>query len=455
MQSRAVIYARQSQDRSGERAAVDRQVADCEAKCAERGWTVVDKVVDNDMSAYSGKRRPGYLQVLEMLRSGVVTHVVVWHIDRLARNTKELEVVVDICEGTGGVVSAVTGDIDLSNDVGRLVARILGAVARAEVERKSARQLRANRQRAEAGEAFFSTRPVGYERVDGEVLVVAAEAEALRYAAARVLAGATLAGVCRELDARDSTSIYGAPWRVTSLRRALLNPRYSGRVVYKGEFIREGIWPAILDADTQQRVKEVLSDPVRRMQQGVELKHLLSGILRCGVCDGRLYSGAGKTAKVYRCRSMHLQRSLAEVDLVVTEAVLARLRRPDAAKLLNPDVDLAALRSEADEMCRRRDALAQMLTAGIMTAEAVRGAAEELTCRIQAAESQIGSALTRTPVTNLAEAPDVRAAWHALTVRVQRDVVDLLCELTLLPVGKGARFSPDQVRIQWRGGSDE
>ena len=45
-----------------------------------------------------------------------------------------------------GIVHA-TGDVDLATDNGRLFARIKGAVARSEVERKSARQRAAGEQR--------------------------------------------------------------------------------------------------------------------------------------------------------------------------------------------------------------------------------------------------------------------------------------------------------------------
>ena len=58
------------------------------------------------------------------------------------------------------------GDADLSTDNGRLFARIKGAVARAEVERKSARQKRANKQRAKDGRPGRSTMPFGYRKGD-------------------------------------------------------------------------------------------------------------------------------------------------------------------------------------------------------------------------------------------------------------------------------------------------
>jgi DNA invertase Pin-like site-specific DNA recombinase len=43
-------------------------------------------------------------------------------------------------------LATVAGDVDLSTDNGRLIARITGAVTRSEVERKSARQKRAAQQ---------------------------------------------------------------------------------------------------------------------------------------------------------------------------------------------------------------------------------------------------------------------------------------------------------------------
>ncbi len=55
---RAGIYTRISWDPDGQRAGVERQRADCEALCADRGWEIAHYFEDNDLSAYSGKRRP-------------------------------------------------------------------------------------------------------------------------------------------------------------------------------------------------------------------------------------------------------------------------------------------------------------------------------------------------------------------------------------------------------------
>ncbi len=148
---RAAIYVRQSKDIAGIGAAVDRQRQNCERLCDERGWIVVDTLTDNDLSASSGRVRPGYERLLAMVDAGDLDVIVCWHVDRLTRRVIDLEDVITRCERAGTKVATVSGDLDLSTDAGRLVGRILASVARGEVERKSARQKRAALQSAEAG----------------------------------------------------------------------------------------------------------------------------------------------------------------------------------------------------------------------------------------------------------------------------------------------------------------
>lgn len=457
MTLRAVIYARQSLDRSGEGAAVERQIADCRRLAEQRGWTIADVITDNDLSASTGKPRPGYQRVLAAIRASAVDVVIVWHVDRLTRRLVDLEEVIALCEQTGARLATVTGDLDLSTDTGRMLARILASVARGEVERKGARQRRANEQRAAAGQMGWTRRPFGYDRSNGGVVVVEPEAAALRTAADMVLAGGTLAAAARVLDEQGLTTTAGKRWNVTSLRRALLNPRYAGRVTYNGADVATGEWPVILDAATQDRLAEVLRDVRRRVQQGTALRYLLSGLARCGRCDGVLFAspmGAkGKRWMAYRCPACYLARRLDLVDGVVETVVLGRLSRPDAADLLSPAEDVAALRSEVAELHQRRDDLAGLLADGLLSAQVVRDRSTELTRLIQGLHDRIGSALGDSPASQLVTADDVGAVWETMGVRDRRAVVDLMMTVSILPAGKGRPFHPEQVRIEWRSGA--
>ncbi len=54
----AVVYARISKSEAGEHLGVDRQERLCRELAARDGLTVLDVLVDNDVSAYRAKRRP-------------------------------------------------------------------------------------------------------------------------------------------------------------------------------------------------------------------------------------------------------------------------------------------------------------------------------------------------------------------------------------------------------------
>ncbi len=71
--------------------------------------------------------------------------------DRLHRRPVELEEFIALADQHGTALATVSGELDLGTPAGRLVARLLGAVARNEVEQKGARQKRANLQAAQPG----------------------------------------------------------------------------------------------------------------------------------------------------------------------------------------------------------------------------------------------------------------------------------------------------------------
>lgn len=168
--ARAIIYCRISRDREGAGLAVERQREDCEELATQLRLEVVAVYDDNDLSAYSGKPRPGYDQMLEDLRAGKADVVLAWHTDRLHRSPIELEEYIDVCQPRGVATRTVrAGHLDLTTAAGRMIARQLGVQARYEVELKAERQRSKRDQMAAAGEHFGGPRPFGYE-TDGILL---------------------------------------------------------------------------------------------------------------------------------------------------------------------------------------------------------------------------------------------------------------------------------------------
>jgi DNA invertase Pin-like site-specific DNA recombinase len=460
---RAVIYLRQSRDRAGDELAIKRQREDCERLCRERKWTVAEVVPENDTSASSDKPRPQFARVLSMVDAGEVDVVVCWHVDRLVRRLADLEDVITRCEKAGVKLATVSGDLDLSTDAGRLVGRILASVARGEVERKSARQRRAQRQAAEAGKPVkWSHRPFGYE-VD-KTTKMPSEAAAVVSAADQILSGGTLLSIARQWTVAGHTPPQGAArWTTASVRNVLRNPRIAGLSTYDGEIVGRGKWDALVGEETWRAVRAVLDDPSRgNRRRGV--RTLLGGVARCR-CGAPMFGGRNTRGDpAYRCRDMsgqsftrgpHVTRTAAPINGYIRDLVVERLSRPDAVDLLTdparPDVD--ALRAEANTLRARLDQHADDYADGVLDRRQYQRQRERTEAKLADVEARMADAGRESVLGPLVRVGDVRAAWDALDLDRQRAVVQTLMSVTLHSPGRGARsFAPGTVDVAWTGG---
>jgi DNA invertase Pin-like site-specific DNA recombinase len=448
---RAAVYLRQSRDTNSTGLAVARQREDCLKLCRDRGWETVE-YIDNDISASTGRKRPAYERMLKDIQAGNLDAVVAWDLDRLHRRPIELEHFIDLADQHHLALATVSGDTDLGTDNGRLFARIKGAVAKAEVERKSARQRRAQLQAAERGLPAGGPRAFGYER-DG-LTVRESEAKALRNAYASLLAGRSMVGIARDLDAAGFiTARLGRRFNHSAARAVLINPRNAGLRAYRGNIVGPAVWPPIVDEDTWRAAHALLTDSERRRGPGSSArKWLLGGLALCGRCeDGETtvkvtYRGerdaSGEHVRSYRCSSSaHLTREAGFCDWRVTERVIARLSRDDARDLLIDDdrEDLAQLRTEQATLRMRLDQLAEAFSDGALTASQLKKGTERLRARLGDIEARMVH-IDRAPLlADLVTASDVRTAWQGAGLHRQRAVIDLLYVVTLLPRPPGRK----------------
>jgi DNA invertase Pin-like site-specific DNA recombinase len=466
MERRAAIYCRISQDREGAGLGVQRQEADCRALAAAKGWQVVAVHTDNDLSAYTGKPRPGYAALLDQVRAGQVQAVLAWHTDRLHRSPVELEHYIDACEPQGTETHTVkAGPLDLTTAVGRMVARQHGAVARYEVEHMAERQRAARQQAAEQGRFGGGRRPYGYQR-DGMTLVPSEAAEVAR-CSEQVLAGATLGGLAADLNRRERPTSTGGRWTATELRRVLLRPRNAALREHQGVVIGRAGWPPLVDEPTWRAVVAVLTDPARRTNPGRPPRWLLSGIARCGVCGGPMVvtSSAHRRGQprkpAYACRvSKHVVRAVAELDAHVQAVIVARLARPDAVDLLRPRTsadDPVILNAQAEALDQKLKGLAVAYANDDIDAAQLRAGSRRLRERLADVERRLPATVTSSPLEGLAGAPDVADRWLRLGLARQRAVIQALATVVILPVARKGRragwkpgesyFDPASVRI--------
>lgn len=350
---RAVLYLRMSIDKTGERTGLRRQEQACRALALARGWTVVD-VVDDTVSATTTRLsdRPGWQRVVRAIEAGEADLIVAWHLDRVTRSMKDLEFLIDLAVERNIGLATATGDIDLTTDVGRMVARILAAVASAETERHAERLILANDLRVAAGKPQWIRRPFGYE-LDGTLRET--EAAAVRKAYQDVLAGKPLTTVAREWnEAGFRTSAPAAAiaqprvprkngydpsgrWNNVAVRSLLRAPRNMAKSTLYGEVMGAGNWTPIVDEPTWRAMERFLADRERPDSTVGKLATLLSRIATCTVCGGPM--GASKRAKapIYVCQGKkdenasrgHCQLPIAFADGVVVSRLIRQMGDTD------------------------------------------------------------------------------------------------------------------------------
>ena len=459
----AVIYVRQSLDRDGKGAAVDRQLKECRAVAKAHELAVAHEYVDNDVSATKGTR-PAFQQLLTAIKNGTVSSIVVWHTDRLYRRVRDLVELVELAEQHALKIFTVkAGDLDLNNPAGRMLAQMLGAAARYEVEQKGARQIAANVQRANAGVWQFSNRPYGYERKDGKVQIVEAEAAIIRETYDRYLAGDTYYAIIEDLNSREIPTITGKTWTITQLRERLKNPAYAGIRTYKGDIVSQGDWEPVISMETWERFNLTKTRRKTRHDWSNKTKYLLSGLAVCGVCSGRMMArpeyrrkqadGSKPVVMTYQCTTNWcVSRKLEPVDAMVEAEVVNRLSQPDALQLLTPKTDVAPLVKQSQELRERRDDLAALLAEGVLTPAAVRTQSAKLQKQLESLQEQISTAEGGSALSALIRAENITDHWRDnMTFTQRRAIIIAGLTITIHKQKNTRQFDPENVVIAWIG----
>jgi DNA invertase Pin-like site-specific DNA recombinase len=497
--NRAGIYVRLSQGGIG----VEAQAKRCHELADRLGLIVVRVYPDDDRTAaktssrYRG--RPGFAALLGDLRAGELDVVLAWHDDRLLRDGGDLEAYIAACGRAVRTLFVQSGELDVVTASGRMMARIRGAVAQGEVEHMMERLQVSVDDRRSAG-ARHGRRPFGFDRAPGMAGVpikaggqgalaqVPHEARAVGEAYAGILAGRgiyTIAKEWNEAGLRTPGSSVGGshPWTPFSVRRVLLRALNAGLVESKGELVHGGdgqpvrarIDSPIVDETTWRAVRDILTDPGRKVSKGPKPQYLLTGVLVCGVCGSEAWrttksgynGGKAPVTALYMCNGAevrpgtadsrcHQSRDMAKLDAYVEQVVFERLRRPDAvAALTGPAVDVAALVTRRTALEAEMDSFAR--EPGVTPRQLAIVNAPRL-AELASIDEQVTRALSGTGLEDFAGGQDPETVWAGLLIERRRAVVKRLLRVRLVPsrsVPKHDEWQPgdlneNAVEIIWQ-----
>jgi site-specific DNA recombinase len=472
---RAVVLVRISDARDGDTAGVDRQETDCRALAHRLGLDVVAVLVENSTSAFKQRKvtvpgsdrpllrviRPKFRQALDMLWRAEADVLIGYDLDRTVRDPRDLEDLVEVVTlarraGRDVTATSVTGSLRLDTDSDVTMARVMVALANKSSLDTARRVARKRQEQAEEGRPGGGPRAYGWQGSE----MVGSEAEVVRDAARRLLAGESLRSIVRDLNDRHVPTATGAAhWDSKKLRDILKRPRNAGLSVYKGRVVGTGVWQPLLDREIWETVVALLADPDRRTTASTAPRWLGSSLYRCA-CGAPLRSGG----PVYRCSrpergTEHVCRRARLVDRHVIATVLTVLADQGAVGEIRhhlgsvPGVDTEAL---AEQIATARAALDRNEDAYVAGAMSETGYRRNLTrwqTRLGTAQARLleaRQAAEDTALDRLLSADDLAAAWEDLSLHEQREVIRTLATVTLRPSGKrGPKFDPDSVTFTW------
>jgi DNA invertase Pin-like site-specific DNA recombinase len=460
---KAAIYLRISDDRAGDAGGVTRQRQDCLAYAERHGLEIVEVYEDNDISAsaYARKNRPAYRKMIGAAKAGELDVIVAWHLDRLYRQPRELEDLVDLVEARGGglAIHTLSGPFDLTTADGRAMARVVTAMAAKSSDDSSRRIRRKAQELAENGKPHGGgTRAYGYEPRGLEIREE--EAARIREAARRLLAGDAVRSILRDWTTAGVPTVSGAPWRVTSFRKMMMSPRIAGLREHNGAVVGPASWPAIITPDQHEELRAILLDPSRRTQNGTKRRYLLTGLAVCGLCGTKLIArpragsiramvcprpdGCGKIRRVAEPLEDHVRDRV--LDALDPEALQRALHARAGA---GPRARTLIERIRADEA--RLDRVKRLMVDGELTAADGRRFRVEIEEALARDRRSLATMAGSAVLGELANG-DVRAWWDAATVDRRRAVLALLVDRVVIHTAiRGLnRFDPSRVEIIWR-----
>lgn len=370
------------------------------AYCKAKGWVVAGVFIDPGHSG-SSLDRPEMIRLIDGVQAGKYDVVLVYKLDRLSRSQKDtLYLIEDIFMANGVDFVSMQESFDTTTIYGRAMVGILSVFAQMERETIAERTLMGRAGRAEDG--FWhggGTDPIGYDYIDGELVINEEEAEQVREVYALYAAGHSVTEITRRMEGFRTK--HGGWSHTSTVGNVLDNPLYAGTVHFDG-VSQKGRHVPIVDREVNRRVK-ARRERLSRVEASEDSAHLLTGLIYCAACGARYFphkrpngtivyschSRAKKNKKMIKdpnCKAPHIPE--AKLDAMVEEEVLR----------------LAADPAQADEIAKKRAA---------EDGDSLSGNASEDIRRLDAEIGKLMDLLQHDQLASVGEIADAIAKKHA------------------------------------------
>lgn len=331
----AAIYARVSTtEQADEGYSIDEQIRVLREYCKREGYIIFDEYVDRGISGKSIKGRPAIRQLLQDADEKKFDLVLVWKMNRLARNSVDLMNMVEVFNRKNIVFRSYTENYETETPAGKLQFQMLAAIA--EYERNNIAENVKMGMLARAKEGKWNGGHVlGYDVVEIEgankkrkntgLVINEREASIIRKIFHLYTTGNGYKSIANQINKAGYRTKLGKTFSLNAIKTIVTNPVYAGYIRYNvrrdwNEKRRNHINPKPIIVKGEHQ--SIISEEVWRIAQEVyktrtckpnrvhDGEFPLTGIMRCPKCNAgmvigrttnKLKDGIKKVLEYYVC----------------------------------------------------------------------------------------------------------------------------------------------------------
>lgn len=332
-----VIYARYSSHGQTEQS-IEGQLKVCYEYAKSHKYHVVQEYIDRALTG-TNDRRPQFQQMIEDSKNGLFHYVLVYQLDRFARDRYDSAVYKRILKKNG--VKVLSAKENISADAsGILVESVLEGMAEyysAELSQKVKRGITLSAQKCKCigGHRLF-----GYDTdKEANYIINEEEAKLVKMIHQLYVSGMPVQQIMNYLNSNHINNAYGKPWTINPLHRILGNKRYTGCYIFDGKETPNGI-PRIIDDDLYQKTINLKSKRKSKPSTNkAKVLYHLTGKVFCGECGRPMVgcSGTGRHGEkhwYYKCIN-RIKNEGCKQDIIKKDSLEKRI--VDEVKILLTD----------------------------------------------------------------------------------------------------------------------
>ena len=303
MKKRVVIYARFSSHSQTEQS-IEGQLRECYEYAKRQDLLVVAEYIDRALTGTTDKR-PEFLRMIEDSKKKIFDYVLVYQLDRFARNRYDSANYKAKLKKNG--VRVLSAKENITEDAsGILIEGVLESMAEYYSAELSQKVKRGIRESYEKGYFIGGYGLFGYDIVDKKWTINSYEADIVRDIFTRYKNGEKAKEIIARLNGQGIKTKAGSSFNMNSLARIIRNEKYIGKVTSHGT-VYTNVIPPIVDEELFYECNVIMDKHKHKPRDSKSAQpYILSGKLFCGFCGSLMTaetgtSHTGKLHHYYKC----------------------------------------------------------------------------------------------------------------------------------------------------------